>query len=120
MLSHRWERIIDAISYIKPECIDSEKLKLVLDYDMEVDSQVLDNLYILGIINIDEYKYRMNRYIDLLESKIRYTKLQLKTAEENGTEYNPMLFYGLNSSYKGAAIQDKDNFDFMDRFNTGG
>lgn len=117
MLSHRWERIIDAISYVNPECIDSEKLKRVLYYDTEVDAQVLDNLYILGVLTLDDYKGRMSKYIQHMKLSIDYAEKRIETANEQGKKFDPMIFYCCTTGYRGAAIQDGANFDFMDRFN---
>lgn len=117
MITNRWERIIDAISYVKPECIDIEKIKRVLDYDREFDSQVLDNLYILGLLSLDEYKIRLSKYIDRLQEGVEFAQDKLKRAEDMGDKFDPMIFYCCTMGYRGAAVQDKENFDFMDNFN---
>lgn len=117
MLSEKWKNIIELLSVIHKDSININRLRLVLDCDMEVDSQVLDNLYILGIIPLEEYKARMSKYIERMKNCVEFAEKQLNTANDKGNNYNPMIFYGLNRAYFGAAIENKMTEDWNSRFN---
>lgn len=114
MLSKRWERIIETISSVKLESVNTERVKQLLTYDMEVDAQVLDNLYILGVLTLDEYKEKMSWYIENLKGRAKCAEEQLKNANEKGDKYNPMIFYGFGNTYMGAGIADKSHENFTE------
>lgn len=106
-MKKRWEEIIDAVSVVKPECVNTERINMMLDLDMTVDAQALDNLYILGALSLDEYKRRMSRHVEYMKEVIHWAEERIKTANEKGTEYNPMIFYGFGRAYMGAGIEEK-------------
>lgn len=109
MMTDRWQKIIETLSVVKSESVKVDTIKSMLDYDRTFDSQVLDNLYILGILSLDEYKARIAAYIERLKETIHWAEDQLKTADEKGAYYNPMIYYGFCSPYRGAAIENKVN-----------
>lgn len=109
MMCERWQRIIDSVSYVKPETIDKEKIKNMLKYDYTHDEQVLDNLYLLGVLTLDEYKEYIERRIDWVKSNLKWLEERLKDANENGEKYNPMAYYGFGGPYFGAAVDFKLN-----------
>lgn len=111
MLSAKWEQIIESISYVKPETIDKEKLKSIIKYDRTNDAQVLDSLYMLDVLSLEEYKEAMKRCIETLKESVIYTEKQLKDAEERGADYNPMIYYGCFRGYMGGAIEHERNKD---------
>ena len=76
MMTAMWERIIESISYVKLKTINKEKIKSILEYDRTHDSQVLDSLYILGVLTIEEYTAAMERYIVRLDEQKKWTENQ--------------------------------------------
>ena len=108
-MCERWQRIIDSISYVKPEAIDKEKIKDMLKYDYTHDEQVLDNLYLLGVLTLDEYKEFMVRQLERAKEHIHWLEKRFKDANENGENYNPMIYYGFGGPYFGAAVDFKLN-----------
>lgn len=112
MLTEKWKDIITVLSIIKKDCVDMKKIKNMLDYDVDVNSQVLDNLYVLGIITLDEYKLRMEVCIDRIKNEVKYAEEQLAEANEKGDEYDPMIFYSLSRMFYGAGIEYKLTTDW--------
>ena len=108
-MCEKWQQIIDSISYVKPETIDKEKIKKMLQYDYTHDEQVLDNLYLLGVLTLDEYKELMEKQVEQEKTKIQWLEKRLKDANENGGKYNPMIYYGFGGPYFGAAVDFKLN-----------
>lgn len=104
MMCQKWQQIIESISYVKPEAIDKEKIKNMLQYDYTHDEQVLDNLYLLGVLTLDEYKRFMERQLERAKSRVHWLEEQLKAANEKGNEYNPLIYYSFGAPYFGAAI----------------
>lgn len=104
-MNEKWRAIIDSISVVKPECVNAEKILMMLDFDRIADTQVLDNLYILGVLSLEEYKKKMASRIDWMKESIHWAEEQLKSAEEKGKDYNPMIFYGFGRAYLGAGIE---------------
>lgn len=111
MMNERWEKILESISYIKPECVDKEKIKSILQYDRTHDAQVLDNLYLLKVLTIDEYKATLSKYADRVKEETQWIDKRLDMVNEKGEEYNPMMFYGFGRAYMGAAIEYEGNKD---------
>ena len=105
MMNEKWRALIDSISSVKPECVNTEKVLMMLDFDRTADTQVLDNLYILGVLSLEEYKKRMALRIEWMKESIHWAEEQLKRAEEKGKDYNPMGFYGFGRVYMGAGIE---------------
>lgn len=113
MLSSRWERIIETLSIVKPEMVNIDRLKMMLDYDMTVGIEVFDNLYTLKLISLDEYKERVSKYIERKNGDAKWDAERLRMANENGEYFNPMIFYGhTNLLSTGTAIDNEihDNF----------
>ena len=109
MMCERWQRNIDSISYVKPETIDKEKIKKMLKYDYTHDEQVLDNLYLLGVLTLDEYKEFMGRQLERAKEHIHWLEERLADADKNGEKYNPMAYYGFGGPYFGAEVDFKLN-----------
>ena len=109
MMCERWQRIIDSISYVRPETIDKEKIKNMLKYDYTHDEQVLDNLYLLNVLTLEEYKELMERQLERAKEHMHWLEKRLKDANENGENYNPMIYYGFGGPYFGAAVDFKLN-----------
>lgn len=105
-MNEKWRAIIDLISVVKPECVNVEKVLMMLDFDRNADTQVLDNLYILGVLSLEEYTKRMVSKIEWMKKSIYWEEERLKSAEEKGKNYNPMIFYGLGRTYLGAGIEN--------------
>lgn len=116
MMTKRWETIIDALSVIKPECANMEKIRLMLDYDPTADAQVLDNLYMLKLIPIEEYKERMEKHIKNLKSSLMFAEERVKDASEMGENFDPMVYYALAFSGRGTAVENALNEDFLKKF----
>lgn len=113
MLSQRWERIIETLSIIKPENVNIDRLKMMLDYDMTVGIEVFDNLYALKLISLDEYKERVSKYIERKNGDAKWDAERLRMANENGECFNPMIFYGYTNPYsKGVAIDSEIENNF--------
>ena len=108
-MCEKWQQIIDSISYVKPETIDKEKIKKMLQYDYTHDEQVLDNLYLLGVLTLDEYKELMGRQLEQAKANVQWIEKRLKEANENGKKYNPMIYYAFGGPYFGAAVDFKLN-----------
>lgn len=104
MMCQKWQQIIESISYIKPDMIDKEKIKNMLQYDYTHDEQVLDNLYLLGVLTLDEYKRFMERQLETEKEHIRWLEERLKDANENGDKYNPLIYYISCGPSYGAAV----------------
>lgn len=115
MLSNKWKTIIDALSVINPESVNKEKIDLMLSYDMEVNSQVIDNLYMLGLLSLDDYKKRMSKYIEHLKESILFAEKELETAIEKDDEYDPIIFYAFKFPSKGTEIENKLNQNFFNK-----
>lgn len=117
MMTKRWETIIDSLSVVNQECVNIEKLRQILDYDMEVNSQVLDSLYIYKLISLDEYKDRMERYITHLKDSLKFAEMQLNDAKEKGDMYSPWIYYSYTNLHnRGTAIERASNEDFVKKF----
>lgn len=104
-MTAKWEQIIESISYVNPETIDKEKIKGVLKYGRMHDTQVIDNLYLLKVLTIDEYKAELSRCIDIMKDHIKWAGERLKDAEKRGEQYNPLIYYGFGRAYMGGGIE---------------
>lgn len=113
MLSARWEQIIESISYVKHDTIYKEKIKSILKYDRTHDDQVLDSLYLLKVLSLDEYKEYISKYADRLKEAVQWVDERIKVADEKGDEYNPMIFYGFGRGYMGAAIETESHKQYF-------
>lgn len=105
-MTERWKSIIDAISVVKHESVNFNTIKSLLDNDTTIDAQVLDNLYMSGFLTLADYKYRMSQYIVRMMEITHYAKERIERAEEEGDNYSPMRFYGLQRENAGFAIED--------------
>lgn len=106
-MTEKWTAIIDAISIVKPESVNADRIKQMLDYDWTVDAQVLDNLYILKVLTLEEYKSKMSSCIKWHKDIIKKEKERLQAAYDRGEDYDPMAFYGFGAAYRGAAIENE-------------
>lgn len=106
-MTERWSKIIDSLFYMKPEAIDKQKLRLSLSTDYAVDEQVIDNLYIIGVLSLDEYKVQMEKVTKQHERYLDGCKERLRLAEEKGKDFDPMIFYGVNSPNFGQGLNSE-------------
>lgn len=106
-MTDRWSGIIDCLFLVKPECVNKEKVLDLLRYDHTVDEQVLDNLLIMGVLTLDEYKQHIEKVINDHEMGLKLCRERIKLAEENGKEFNPMVFYCFGSQDLGRAVQSE-------------
>lgn len=104
-MTDRWSRIIECLFCMKQESINKEKILLMLRCDYTVDEQVLDNLYTLGVLSLDEYKEQIEKVVKSNEIGISACKERIKTLEEKGNKFNPMNFYMCGLPDPGRAIQ---------------
>lgn len=107
-MTERWSKIIDCLWLMKPETVNKDKVLEFLWYDHTVDEQVLDNLFIIGILNPDDYKKHLEKVIEDHELGLKYCKERVKLLEEKGSEFNPMMFY-FNGATFGRAIDAEMN-----------
>lgn len=109
----RWRQLIDGLTYVKPECIDKEKIKLTLRYDRTYDMQVIDTLFEWKVLTIDEYIEALKRLISIQKDGIKYLENYLEEAEHNKETYNPMIHYGFGMNYS-EEISHKLNSRWVD------
>lgn len=114
-MTEKWETIINCLSVVKSECVNMEKIRMMLDYDQTADEQVIDNLYVLKLIPLDEYKKRMEKRLGHLKEVLNETERRLEYAIEKGDDFNPIIFYACAFPYRGTAIENELNEDFMMR-----
>lgn len=104
-MTDRWSPIIDCLWLMKPEALNKDKVLEFLWCDHTVDEQVIDNLFIMGILNPDDYKKQMEKVIKDHELGLKYCKERIKRLEEKGSEFNSMIFYGFGRADFGRAIE---------------
>lgn len=104
-MTEKWSKIIDCLWLMKPETVNKDKVLEFLWYDHTVDEQVLDNLFIIGILNPDDYKKHLEKVIEDHELRLKHCKERVKRLEEKGSEFNPMMFYGFGRMDYGRAVE---------------
>lgn len=97
-MNEKWDNIINTLSYIKPEQIDKTGIKLQLDLDRSFDIYALDKLYMMHILNKDEYIKYIKRLIEIKQEDIRFLETVIDDAKAS-TDYDPMSHYGLCSAF---------------------
>ena len=108
-MNRKWEQIIDSISCIKEDSIDKEKIKSILKYDHTIDTQVIDNLYLLKVLTVEEYKNLIDEQIERSYADIHFLEERLKGIAEIGERFSPIVFYGFGKPYRGAAVEIESN-----------
>lgn len=104
----RWTQIMNGLSYVKPESIDKESVLNTLRFDMFYDEQVLDSFYTMKVITVDEYIKFMKRLVENEKDHIKWLEGRIKDAKEKQEEYNPIIYYGFNSSFPDAISKKLD------------
>lgn len=112
-MTEKWEKIIDALSVVKPECVNRDKIKQMMQYDYTVDEQVLDNLYLLGVLTLDEYKERIASRIQHMKGVLKFAEDRLQQANEKVEKFNPLIYYACCGPYRGAVIETEINTEFI-------
>lgn len=115
-MTEKWETIINSLSVIKPESANMEKIRLMLDYDPMADAQVLDNLYMLKLIPLDEYKRRIENHLKHLKLVMDETERRLQYADEQREKFDPIIFYACAFTGRGTAVENALNEDFIKKF----
>lgn len=115
-MTEKWETIISSLSVIKPESANMEKIRLMLDYDPTADAQVLDNLYMMKLIPLDEYKQRIENYLAHLKVVVNETERRLQYVDEQGEKFDPIIFYACAPTGRGTAVENALNEDFIKKF----
>lgn len=95
----RWRQIIDGLAYMKLDSVDKDKIKATLKWDRTYDCQVIDILYIDGILTFDEYLEFFDKLIEHQKEQLKWNERYFEEAKEKGKEYNPMIHYGFASSF---------------------
>lgn len=115
-MTEKWEAIINSLSVVKPECANIEKIRFMLDYDPMADAQVLDNLYMLKLIPLDEYKKRIGNHLAHLKVVVNEAERRLQYADEQGEKFDPIIFYACAITGRGTAVENALNEDFIKKF----
>lgn len=95
----RWKEIITCLAYMKPDSVDKDKIKATLEWDRTYDCQVIDTLYIDGILTFDEYLDFFGKLIEHQKEHLKWNERYFEEAKEKGKEYNPMAHYCLASNF---------------------
>lgn len=92
------DKIIDTLSYVKPEYIDMAGIKAQLDQNRKFDIQVLDKLYLMNLLSKEEYIHYIERIIQLRQEEIRF--LETVIDDMNSTlDYNVLGHYGFGYDF---------------------
>lgn len=103
-MSEKWREIINVLTFIKKECVNKEKLIQQLEIDYTVDEEVLDNLYILGILDIQEYTKQMEKVTGNTKIRLSLCEKRMEYAKDEKENFTPMSFYGCCNPDCGNAI----------------
>lgn len=110
-MTKRWEDIILGISLIKPQYVHKERILNMLKYDYTADLQVLDNLYEMQTLTLQEYQEYLKKLLERekgfgLESKI---KLRLKESEDKKDNFTTVFYYAFafGPGYCGEGLNTK-------------
>lgn len=93
-MNEKWRRIIDGLTYVKPEYINKEKIKQTLEYDRSIDGETLDSLYMMKVIDIKEYIEFLSLIIAREQENADFLKNSLEEAAKAGDKFDPMIHYG--------------------------
>lgn len=88
-----WNNLIDSLRYLKPEAINKDAIKTLLNYERTFNMEVLDQLYLLKILTIDEYIEYFIKAIEINKNSIKFQEKILREAQEKREDYDPMLHY---------------------------
>lgn len=94
-----WSEIIKSICCDKVEYIDKEKILNMLEIRYDYDSEVIDKLYDLKAITIDEYIKYMEKVVLQDEVRMKCDIERINKAREEREKFDPMVYYGV-SGYK--------------------
>lgn len=106
MQSDIWKNVIDTISVVNPESVDTESIKSMLNWDRTYSIEVLDSLYMRKIITLEEYMEYVHRYIHFKEDNIKWANERLVEAQEKKSDFNPYVYYGLGMMSRGIVIDN--------------
>lgn len=88
-----WKEILSVLSCIKTECVDKKKIIERLEYQWDYDEEVLDNLYFLKIISLDEYIKYLEKISERNSESVKYINMRIEKAKEQGENFDPHMFY---------------------------
>lgn len=92
-----WKEILCVISCIKPECVDNKKIIERLEYRWDYNEEVLDNLYSLKAISLDEYIKYLEKYLGKISerysNRTKFISERIEKAKEQGENFDPHMFY---------------------------
>lgn len=110
-MTKRWEDIILGLTLIKPQYVNKERISNMLKYDYTFDLQVLDNLYELQTITLQEYQEHLKKLRERekahgLEAQIEE---RLKDSEDKKDKFTTLIYYAFafNSGYYGPGLDTK-------------
>ena len=88
-----WEEIIHNLYFLKPECIDKNKILYELEGRFDYNCDVIGKLYYLKAINYEEYIKYMKCVVEREKDKSEYAKYKISLAKKYGDNYNPFSPY---------------------------
>lgn len=110
-MTKRWEDIILGISLIKPQYVHKERILNMLKYDYTADLQVLDNLYEMQTLTLQEYQEYLKKLLEREKSHGLETQIKerLKDSEDKKDKFTTLIYYALafNSGYYGQGLSEK-------------
>lgn len=92
MFAYKWKDIITSICAVKPECVDKEKIIYNLEKRRDYDDRVLNQLYQLKVIDIEEYIKYTKIIIELGEKYLSYLKSKIEFAEKTKEKFSLKIF----------------------------
>lgn len=93
MFNCNWKELINFLYGIKNEYINKQEILNSLEDRRDYDSEILDRLYDLKILDIDEYINYMKKVIEFTEDIQKYNKKRLENAINKREDFNPMIYY---------------------------
>lgn len=106
MMNNEWKYLIESLQSIKHEYRDIEYLKKRLDWCYNYDVDVLDNLFMMKAITIEEYTKYVEKILENQKIHMQHIKERIEKAKNNPDDFNPMIYYFLGRDYLGAGIEN--------------
>ena len=99
-----WKEILNSLYGIKSKYVNKKAILSALEYRRDYDSEILDTLYKLKVIDIDEYIKYMKKVIKITEDIQEYNEKRLKEAINKRENFDPMVYYcclrqGVNNKF---------------------
>lgn len=89
-----WDIVINnVLPFIYKDGINIKQLKDTLELSQDYKIKHLDQLYLRGLIDRNEYMHYIDRLIDKLGSTIAFLRKIRKEAEEAGPDFNPLTHF---------------------------